>query len=93
MKYLDRHGFARLVASLAEAGYDVIGPTVRDGAIVLDHIDGADELPAGVSEEQGPGVYRLGRTALIRIAWTVPRRRHAATAAGATCVQRPFPRP
>ena len=61
MRYLDRDAFARLIASLAEAGYDVIGPTVRDGAIVLDHIDGVDELPAGVSEEQGPGVYRLGR--------------------------------
>ena len=61
MRYLDRNGFGRLIASLAEAGYDVIGPTVRDGAIVLDHIEGVGELPAGVSEEQGPGLYRLGR--------------------------------
>ena len=60
MRYLDRNGFAGLLRSLAEAGYEVIGPTVRDGAIVLEPIEGAHDLPAGVSEEQGPGVYRLG---------------------------------
>ena len=61
MRYLDREAFAGLLRSLAEAGYEVIGPTVRDGAIVLEAIEGAHELPAGVSEEQGPGRYRLGR--------------------------------
>ncbi len=59
MRYLDREAFGKLVDALAGAGYDLIGPTVRDGAIVLDHIDGAEDLPSGVGEEQGPGTYRL----------------------------------
>ena len=33
-----------LVAALAERGYTVIGPTVRDGAIVYEEIVSADEL-------------------------------------------------
>jgi sulfhydrogenase subunit beta (sulfur reductase) len=61
LRYLDRGGLDALLAALVDAGYDVIGPTVRDGAIVLDHIDGAADLPAGVGEEQGPGTYRLTR--------------------------------
>ena len=59
MRYLDRAGFAGLLGSLVDTGYALIGPTVRDGAIVLEEIDGAAELPAGVGEEQSPGVYRL----------------------------------
>jgi len=62
MRFLDREGFARLLALLAERGYEVIGPTVRDGAIVLDHIDGVGDLPRGVREVQGPGAYRLEHT-------------------------------
>ncbi|HEY7754960.1 MAG TPA: 4Fe-4S dicluster domain-containing protein [Actinomycetota bacterium] len=61
VRYLDRPGFGALLDSLVAAGYELIGPTVRDGAIVLDRIDGADDLPAGVGEEQAPGAYRLTR--------------------------------
>ncbi len=61
MRYLDRPAFDGLLGSLVDAGYELIGPTVRDGAIVLDRIDGAGDLPAGVGEEQGPGTYRLTR--------------------------------
>lgn len=59
MRELDREGFARLLALLAERGYEVIGPTVRDGAIVLDRIDGVEDLPRGIREVQAPGRYRL----------------------------------
>jgi len=61
MRFLDRPGFDALLRSLVDAGYELIGPTVRDGAIVLDRIDGAGDLPAGVGEEQAPGTYRLTR--------------------------------
>jgi len=60
VRYLDRSGFASLLRSMSDAGYEVIGPTVRDGAIVLEPIEGAQDLPVGVSEEQAPGRYRLG---------------------------------
>jgi len=62
MWYLARDGLDRLIRLLAEQGYEVVGPTVRDGAIVLDHLDGLDDLPAGVREEQGPATYELQRT-------------------------------
>jgi formate hydrogenlyase subunit 6/NADH:ubiquinone oxidoreductase subunit I len=59
MRYIDRAGFERLLSWLTERGFTLIGPTVRDGAIVLDPIDGAGDLPRGVREVQGPGSYTL----------------------------------
>ncbi|HZJ63290.1 MAG TPA: 4Fe-4S dicluster domain-containing protein [Kofleriaceae bacterium] len=56
---LDREGFAAVLRALVETGYDLVGPTVRDGAIVLDTLHGIDELPEGVGDEQAPGHYRL----------------------------------
>ena len=48
-----------LVALLREDGYRVVGPTVRDGAVVHGELHGVADLPAGVGDEQGPGHYRL----------------------------------
>jgi formate hydrogenlyase subunit 6/NADH:ubiquinone oxidoreductase subunit I len=53
----------RLLESLVLHGYQVVGPTIRDGAIVLGEIGGLDDLPAGWSDEQGPARYRLRRRA------------------------------
>jgi ferredoxin len=50
-----------LVAALRAGGYRVIGPTVREGAIVLDELESADALPYGWGVELGPGRYRLRR--------------------------------
>ena len=47
--------------ALARDGRTVLGPTVRDGAIVIDELDSAADLPAGWGDEQGPGSYRLVR--------------------------------
>jgi ferredoxin len=54
-------GLASLVSALHEAGYRVVGPTVRDGAIVLDEIGSAEDLPHGVAVEQEAAAYRLER--------------------------------
>ena len=62
MWHLARDGLDRLIRLLAEQGYEVIGPTVRDGAIVLDHVEGVDDLPAGIRETQGPAAYELTQT-------------------------------
>jgi ferredoxin len=48
-----------LVDGLRAKGYTVVGPTVRDGAIVLAELDSADALPYGWGVDSGPGRYRL----------------------------------
>jgi formate hydrogenlyase subunit 6/NADH:ubiquinone oxidoreductase subunit I len=51
----------RLIEALVRRGYYVNGPTVRDGAIVYDQIESEKDLPAGWTDEQEPGRYRLKR--------------------------------
>jgi ferredoxin len=50
-----------LVAALRARGYTVVGPTVRDGAIVYDELESAAALPAGWTDVQERGTYRLER--------------------------------
>ena len=50
-----------LVAALAVRGYTVVGPTVRDGAIVYEELETAAALPAGWTDVQDGGSYRLER--------------------------------
>ncbi len=50
-----------LVSSLRQRGFRVLGPTVRDGAIVYDDLTSAGELPVGWTDVQAPGSYRLER--------------------------------
>jgi len=50
-----------LIAALLRREYEVIGPVVRDGAIVYDSIESTKDLPAGWTDEQEPGRYRLKR--------------------------------
>jgi sulfhydrogenase subunit beta (sulfur reductase) len=52
-----------LFASLHGAGYTVIGPTVRDGAIILAELPAASDLPFGWGVQLEPGGYRLRRRA------------------------------
>lgn len=54
-------GLDSLIAELASRGHEVIGPTIRDGAIVLDVIDAVGDLPVGWTDRQEPGRYRLER--------------------------------
>ncbi|MFF7891929.1 4Fe-4S dicluster domain-containing protein [Streptomyces sp. NPDC007907] len=56
---LDRDGLSALIEVLAAQGRTVIGPTVRDGAIVLAEIGSADDLPFGWGSEVEAGRYRL----------------------------------
>ena len=54
-------GLDNLIARLRDDGYRVIGPTVRDAAVVLDEIHAADQLPSGWGVDAAPGRYRLRR--------------------------------
>ncbi|MEX0853160.1 MAG: 4Fe-4S dicluster domain-containing protein [Bauldia sp.] len=58
---LDRQGLQALIAALHARGYRVLGPTVRDQAIVYDDIESVADLPAGWTDEQDGGRYRLKR--------------------------------
>lgn len=58
---IDPAGLGALIAALRERGYTVVGPTIRESAIVFDEIRGIDDLPAGWTDEQDGGTYRLRR--------------------------------
>jgi ferredoxin len=52
-----------LFDALRRRGYRIVGPAVRDGAIVHAEIESSADLPAGWTDEQAPGRYRLARRA------------------------------
>ncbi|MDT0166434.1 4Fe-4S dicluster domain-containing protein [Actinotalea sp. AC32] len=56
---IDVQGLQDLVEALLARGYTVVGPTVRDGAVVLGPISGVDDLPRGVHDRQDAALYRL----------------------------------
>ncbi len=58
---IDLQGLDELLVRLRKAGYTLIGPVRREGAIVYDEISSVADLPAGWTDEQGPGTYRLQR--------------------------------
>ena len=58
---IDIDGLSCLIRVLRDRGYEVYGPTIRDGAVVYDPIESASDLPAGWTAEQEPGRYRLRR--------------------------------
>ena len=59
MQKLAPGGLNDLLAVLARRGYEVVGPTVRDGVVVFDHVTSTGDLPCGAVDEQGPGWYRV----------------------------------
>ncbi|HEY5360679.1 MAG TPA: 4Fe-4S dicluster domain-containing protein [Streptosporangiaceae bacterium] len=60
---LSRAGLDELIAALIAEGYRVIGPTVRDDAIVLAELGSGAQLPSGWGVDSAPGRYRLRRRA------------------------------
>lgn len=58
---LERRDFQRLLDALHQHQYQIIGPTVRDGAIIYDEVNTVAELPVGWTDEHDGGQYRLHR--------------------------------
>jgi len=50
---------AQLFPALERRGYQVVGPTLRDGAVTYDTLTSLEDLPIGWTDEQGAGQYRL----------------------------------
>ena len=59
---LPRERLGSLLDVLRSMGYTLVGPTVRDGAIVYAEIAGVDDLPAGWTEEQEAGTLPAATT-------------------------------
>jgi hypothetical protein len=47
--------FQQLLDTLTRRGYQMVGPTLRNGAIVYDTLTRVSQLPAGWSDEKQPG--------------------------------------
>jgi ferredoxin len=58
---IEPEGLDDLIGVLRRRGYRVLGPSVRDGAIVYDELESASELPVGWTDRQEAGTYRLER--------------------------------
>ncbi|MGO8949693.1 MAG: 4Fe-4S dicluster domain-containing protein [Ktedonobacterales bacterium] len=56
-----RDDFPELFAALHTLGFQIVGPTLREGAIVYDELATVDDLPIGYTDEQEAGTYRLKR--------------------------------
>lgn len=54
-------GLERLLKSLSQEGYELVGPAVQKGAIVYQTITGVEDLPRGWQDDQQPGRYQLWR--------------------------------
>jgi sulfhydrogenase subunit beta (sulfur reductase) len=58
---IERTRIDDLFSAIARRGFTIVGPTVRDGAIIYDHIASSRDLPVGWTDEQDGGTYRLKR--------------------------------
>ena len=56
---MDCRGLDALIAALQTEGYTTVGPRLRDDAVVYGEIDSTADLPAGCTDVQAPGHYRL----------------------------------
>jgi ferredoxin len=63
---LEPSGLANLVSALLAKKYTLLGPTLRDGAIVYDRISSSSDLPVGWTDRQDAGYYRVERDDLSR---------------------------
>jgi formate hydrogenlyase subunit 6/NADH:ubiquinone oxidoreductase subunit I len=54
-------GLATLIQLLQDSGIEVVGPQVRDQAIVYDVLKKVEDLPRGYTEKQERGFYRLAQ--------------------------------
>jgi hypothetical protein len=43
----EAHSFQSLLDALRQHGYQVMGPTIREGAIVYDALSRVEDLPSG----------------------------------------------
>jgi sulfhydrogenase subunit beta (sulfur reductase) len=57
-RLLHKRDLGSLFERLSAAGYRILGPRLRDGAVVFEELGSVDELPRGLRDVQSPGAYR-----------------------------------
>ena len=65
--FLESKRLQELIDALLGQGYDVIGPTIQQNAVVLRSMTDASELPRGWTDNQQPAVYRIEETGSNRV--------------------------
>jgi sulfhydrogenase subunit beta (sulfur reductase) len=56
---IEHDDLQQIIDGLLRRGYRVIGPTMRDGAIIYEKIARLEDLPVGWTDQQDGGRYRL----------------------------------
>jgi len=51
--------FQQLFNAITDSGYKVVGPSIEDGAIIYKDLSSVNDLPAGWTDVQDKGKYRL----------------------------------
>ncbi len=59
MKVIERKSMNILFDILREKGYKIVGPTIKERAIVYDELESVDDMPIGWTDEQDAAEYRL----------------------------------
>jgi formate hydrogenlyase subunit 6/NADH:ubiquinone oxidoreductase subunit I len=62
MQIIDLKGFDALLEALRSRGYELIGPQIRENALVYDRFEKRESLAAGWTDVHGKGHYRLEAT-------------------------------
>lgn len=57
--YFSKEWLQHLLDELCDQKFQVVGPTIDQGAIVYDTLESVEQLPRGWTDEQAPGHYRL----------------------------------
>lgn len=58
-RVLEKSGFQSLLESIAKEGYKIIGPVLRDGAVLYDELNSVEQLPIGWTDAQDAASYRV----------------------------------
>jgi len=59
-----------IFTNLRREGYTIVGPRLKEGAVLFDELESADELPIGYMDHQEPGRYRVEREGDLYFSYT-----------------------
>jgi len=60
--FISKKSLEIILGNLKLMGYKIIGPKLKNGAVVFSEIDSISELPIGYVDVQGPGKYEIKKS-------------------------------